>query len=334
VDRAESFVRTRAPAWTAFEKELAGVRAAGSVPADRIVAFARAYRDAAADLSAARAMGCGAEVSLRLNRLVSEAHGAVYRRRARPSTERRRGAAARMLVALPRAFADHPGTALLGLAFFLGSALLAGLYVAGDERRVHEVFPTLENVIHPGDGKPGEKLNVMPATLTSFYIVNNSFVAMNFLAHGILLGLGTTWFLLVNGSVLGALAAHFAHQGALHRFWPQILPHGVTEMLAMMTGAQAGFLLAKAFWRPGEYSRVDALALRGREAGVLALATVCLMVWSGFVESYLTRSTADDGVRNLFAAVAAVGVAAWFALALRAKREPEEGDGVRGGART
>lgn len=329
MDRAAHFVRARTRAWGELEKEIARVRSGGGLRPGGAVEFARSYRDVAADLSAARAMDCPREVLQRLNGLVSEAHGVVYRTRARASSEARRGAAARAFLALPRAFLDNPRTSLVGLSVFLCAAALSWLYVAGDERRVHEVFPSLESVISPQDGKAGQKLNVMPATLTSFYIVNNSYVAMAMIAAGLLFGLGTCWMLVVNGAAMGALAGHFSNQGALHRFWPQILPHGVTELLAMMAGAQAGLLLARAFWAPGEYSRVDALAREGRTAARLAFACIALMLWSGFVESYFTRSTGDDAIRNGFAAVAAVLVAAWFALAARAPRDDGAPEGAR-----
>jgi uncharacterized membrane protein SpoIIM required for sporulation len=320
VERAASFVRARGKAWSSFERRLAEVHGGGGVPAEGVVAFARAYRDLAADLSAARAMGCPPEVARRLNALVSEAHGVVYRAKARPSGERRRNAVIQVLLALPRAFTDHPRTALLAAALFLGSAALAFLYVAGDERRIHEVFPSLASVIRPETGGPA-RVNVMPATFSTNLMVHNAMVGMACLAYGMLFGLGTAWFLVVNGTVLGALAAHFHHQGALSSFWPQILPHGVTEFLGVFAAAQAGFLLAHALWKPGEYSRMDALAIRGREAGVLAFATILLMIWSGFVESYLTRSTTNDALRNGFAALAFAAVASWFLLAVRPGRE-------------
>jgi uncharacterized membrane protein SpoIIM required for sporulation len=328
VDRSERFVRTRAKAWDAFERSLAAAGRSGTVPADRVVAFARAYRDLAADLSAARAMGCTPATTRRLNVLVSRAHAVVYRGKASPTGLRRRGALARVLVGLPRAFTGHPRTCLLVLALFLVPALLAFLYVAGEERRIHEVFPSLANVIRPEDGGPA-RTNVMPATGSSNYMIHNSLVGLRCLAFGMLLGLGTAWFLVLNGTLLGALAAHFHNQGALASFWPQILPHGVTEFLGMFAAAQAGFLLARAIWAPGEYSRRDALAMRGREAGLLAFATVLLMIWSGFVESYLTRSTTNDALRMGFAALALAAVASWFLLALRV-RDPE---GATAGAR-
>jgi len=318
VDRAASFVRSRTPAWDGFERSLGAAGSGGTIPADRVVAFARAYRDLAADLSAARAMGCAPAVTRRLNGLVSRAHAVVYRGKARPSGERRRGPLAEILVGVPRAFLGHPRTAVLSLALFLVPAVLCFAWVFGDERRIHEFFPSLASVIRPEDGSDA-RVNVMPATFSSNLVVHNTMVGMRCLALGMLFGLGTAWFLVLNGAILGALAAHFHNQGALASFWPQILPHGVTEFLGVFASAQAGFLLARALWRPGEWSRRDALALRGREAGLLAFGTVLLMGWSGFVESYLTRSTTNDALRTGFAALAFAAVASWFLLAARAR---------------
>jgi uncharacterized membrane protein SpoIIM required for sporulation len=333
MDRAESFVRSRSRSWDGFAGLVAEVRRTRKVPAGKVVEFARAYRDLAADLSAARAMGCAPEVALRLNRLVAEAHAAVYRRKVRPSTERRRSGLLRALIGLPRAFADNPRTSFLSAAMLFVPAILAYFYVLGDDRRVHEVFPSLEDVIRPSGGAPGRSLNTMPTAFSANLMVHNSMVAMTCLAYGVLLGGGTVWFLLVNGALLGALAAHFHHGGDLVGFCAQILPHGVTEFLGVLASAQAGFLIARAIWAPGEYSRRDALAVRGREAGVLAAATILLMAWSGIVESFVTRSTDDDAVRLVFAGFVAVAVGVWFLLAIRAGPAPEDADPATASAR-
>jgi uncharacterized membrane protein SpoIIM required for sporulation len=316
VNPAEAFVRSRGAAWNRFETEATAHHRSGAVPPERIVPFARAYRGVAADLSAARARGCGPEVMRRLNGLVSLGHGVVYRRTA-GRRGRGDGAVRSFLLGFPMAFRDNPRTAALALALFLLPALLAFLYVVGEEHRIHEVFPGLETAIAPRDGRPAPSLNMAPATLSSFYIVNNTLVAFRSLAFGILLGLGTAWDLAVNGTLLGGLAAHFANRGDLAGFWPQILPHGVTELLALWAGGLAGLLLARAVWMPGDLSRRDALVECGREVGVLALGCVVLLFWSGLVESWFTRSTDDDVLRNAFTLVAATAVAAWFAVGIR-----------------
>ena len=317
MDRAASFVRSRSEAWSRFARLAGEYRASGRVPPERVLEFSRDYRGVAADLSAARAMGCPREVLLRLNGLMTLGHGIVYRRKAGGAEGRPRGPATRLLLGFPMAFWDHPRLALAALALFLVPAAMAFAYVAGDEGRVHEVFPTLESVIRPADGTGTPRLNVVPATLSAFYVVNNTLVAMKCLAYGLLLGFGTAFFLLLNGMLLGALGGHFYNRGDLAGFWPQILPHGVTEFLAVFAASLAGLLLAKALWAPGEYSRRDALTAAGPEVGTLALGTVLLMAWSALVESYFTRSVDDDAARNLFALLAAAAVAGWFLVARR-----------------
>jgi len=313
--RAEEFARRKAPEWRAFRAAAAEYASKGTVPAARAVPFARAYRDVAADLSAARAMGAPRDVLFELNSLVALGHSVVYRRRVGPRGPSLLEVPRFLLSGFPALLLRHRRPFALALALFFVPAGLGYWFVATTPGGIHAVFPSLSGVISPGGRDEGGAINPMPAALTSFYWVNNTLATLFCFAGGVAAGLGTAYVLGVNGMILGALAAHFASQEALARFWPQVLPHGITELLGIFVSATAGLIVGNAVWRPGPWSRRDALVVAGRDAMLLVAGAVFLIVVSGVIESYFTRSTDDDAVRNVFAAAAGVAVLAWLGAA-------------------
>jgi len=65
-------------------------------------------------------------------------------------------------------------------------------------------------------------------------------------ALGFLAGIPTLILLLQNGLMLGAFAALYASRGLSWDLWGWLLPHGVTELLAVILCGAGGFMLAHA----------------------------------------------------------------------------------------
>ncbi len=68
--------------------------------------------------------------------------------------------------------------------------------------------------------------------------VNNIIVALKIYAGGIVVGIGTAWFLLSNALFLGYAGAHYPDIGD---FIIAIIPHGVFEVLGLIIAGAAGF---------------------------------------------------------------------------------------------
>ncbi len=73
-------------------------------------------------------------------------------------------------------------------------------------------------------------------------------------AVGFVAGVPVVIILLINGLMLGAFAALFASRGLSLDFWGWVLPHGVTELMAVVFCAGAGLVLAHALIFPGAAS--------------------------------------------------------------------------------
>jgi uncharacterized membrane protein SpoIIM required for sporulation len=139
------------------------------------------------------------------------------------------------------------------------------------------------------------------SSFAAFLFTNNAKVAMLAFAVGFLGGVPTALVLFINGLSLGALAAVYAARGLSLEFWCWILPHGVTELLAIIIGGASGLAIGARVLFPGHGGRRYALAQAGRESGGRVMGAVCMLLLAALLESFFRQSVHDLAVRGLVA---------------------------------
>jgi uncharacterized membrane protein SpoIIM required for sporulation len=154
----------------------------------------------------------------------------------------------------------------------------------------------------------------------SFLFTHNARVGMLCFALGFLAGAPVFLLLLTNGLLLGAFGALFAGRGLGAEFWAWVSPHGVTELLAVVLCSAGGLVLAQALVFPGRIPRLRNLALRGREAGVLLLGAVVMLLLAGLIQGIFRQVVHDVSARY---AVAVTTAAGWLVYFVRTGRRRE-----------
>jgi uncharacterized membrane protein SpoIIM required for sporulation len=121
-------------------------------------------------------------------------------------------------------------------------------------------------------------------------MTHNIQVSVFTLALGMTWGVGTIFVLFYNGVALGAISTDYIADGQAKFLLGWLMPHGVIEIPAILIAGQGGLLLAMALIGWG--NRV-ALTTRLREASrdvaTLSFGFALLLVWAGFVESFLSQ---------------------------------------------
>ena len=140
--------------------------------------------------------------------------------------------------------------------------------------------------------------------ISAAIMANNIRVAIMAFAGGVLVGLITFYAVYANGLMLGVVTAFFAARHHGLDFWATILPHGVTELTAICIAGGAGLLIASALIHPGQYRRRDALIVRGRDAVILFLGVVFLLVFAGAIEGFISTIGSLGNVPRLAVAAA------------------------------
>lgn len=155
------------------------------------------------------------------------------------------------------------------------------------------------------------------AHFASFLFTHNAQIGIFSFALGIVLGVPVFYILFTNGQILGAIAALYHQRGLSLEFWGWILPHGITELCALLLCGTAGLVLAKAVILPGPYTRTAALARQGRRAGMIILGCVVMFALAGLIEGFFRQLVDSTPVRYAVAGLTLVLWSLYFSLAGR-----------------
>ncbi|MCO5165508.1 MAG: stage II sporulation protein M [Planctomycetes bacterium] len=308
-------------------------RAGGRLSAlsgDEVGELGRLYRAAATQLALARAGGASVAERERLNDLVGRAHGLIYG--AASAAQQGAGARAWLValllapVAVRRAWRYHLLAAALllaGAAYgWVGAAddaewALELVMQAGDERTPYATKDELLKTLRagrPDDGEGGHGAGEK-AVFAAFLWQNNTRVALLAFFAGPLAGVPTGAVLLFNGMVLGSYSHTFVSRGLAWEWWAWILPHGVTELLAIVLLAGGGLWLGRLMVAPGDRSRREALREARPDVLRLALLAFPMLLLAAALESFVRQSGLSEPGRYWFAAATAAFWALWLGWA-------------------
>ena len=118
------------------------------------------------------------------------------------------------------------------------------------------------------------------------YILNNVGIAFKTFAGGILLTIGSQFFLLFNGFFFGAIAGHIYNIGYSETFFSFVVGHGAFELTGIVISGAAGLQLGWAILSPGVYSRKQALVNSAKSAIKLVYGAIFLLLIAAFVEAF------------------------------------------------
>lgn len=296
------FRRANEASWRTLESSLTGRRqrfGGGS----ELAQFAVLYRKVAADLSYAQTYFPGEEVTRYLNDLVATAHNRFYRQR-----DSRLSAVWRFYTGGFPALFRQLGV-YIGLSTFvtLAAALFGYLTVLSAPLQAYQLLPaSFLNQLDPTMTGP-RAMNA--PILSSVIMTHNILVTLQAFVLGITLGILTLYVLWQNGLIIGVLAALFQTHGNSSLFWSLIVPHGVTELMAIFIGGGAGLYFAHRILAPGSHRRMTSIIVGLRDAVQLMLGTVPMFIIAGTIEGFVTPSALPQGVKF---GVAVVSALAWL----------------------
>jgi uncharacterized membrane protein SpoIIM required for sporulation len=297
------FRREREATWVELDRLVTAVEKRGvrSLPAGDLARLPLLYRATLSSLSVARSISLDAHVVDYLESLAARAYFVVY------GTRRHLWDALRDFAVVGFPSAVRRARRPIGIAaIFLALGAVAGYcLVAADPDRYYSLVDSgLASGRNPAasteelraalyGGGPGEAL----VTLASSLFSNNARIGILAFGLGFLFGAPVFVLMLMNGLMLGAFAALYGARGLGVELWAWLLPHGITELSAVALCGGAGLVLAQALIFPGRLGRIDSLALRGREAGTIALGGVAMFFIAGLIEGIFRQEVTSVPVR-------------------------------------
>ena len=246
------------------------------------------YRQVAADLSALRQDATARTYAEHVNQLLARAHHIIYS-----------GRKTNALTLFRFLRDEYPGIFQRQLPYVLASLLVslawgllgALLTTTRPEFMRHFVGPAMIATMERHEMWTKSVVSVAPMA-SSYIMTNNLTVSFVTFAGGIVFGLGTFWYLFVNGMMLGVIGAA-CHQYAMSlALWSFIAPHGALELPSILIAGGAGFRLGHAMLFPGALRWKESVARGGIEATRLVSGIIPLLVIAGCLEGFFSPSRA------------------------------------------
>lgn len=286
------------------------------------------YRAVTTHLAQARTAGVSTRKTKELNALAARAHAVIYGQGRRRSTWSSLG---RSLLAMPAAVRALWPFHLVAFLFFVAGGAYGYSRTVSDPEFALTVMPaeetrtpfaTREQLEKPIlAGRQGEVNAAQKTVFTAFLWQNNTRVAIMSFFSGFLAGLPPAFAMFHNGVLIGAMTVPYHDHGLARGWWAWLLPHGVTEILALVLLGGGGLAIGYTVIAPGRRSRVDALLdLRTRIFPLLVLVFPMLFA-AALIESFLRQSALGDGARYAFAAGSAIFWIAVLGFAPAPKRK-------------
>lgn len=322
---SEAFRREREAGWRELEAlltraEKKGMRALGP---EEVVRLPALYRAALSSLSVARAISLDRNLRDHLESLAVRAWLRVYG----PQRSALGVLAEYFAARFPDAVRRN-ALAVAASASCLAAGMVTGLaMVSADPDLYHSLMPEsvaqgrnpasstaeLRAVLHGGREHAPDDL----AFFTSHLFTHNSQVGILCFALGFLGGLPVILLLYFQGLILGAMTALYQSRGLGVEWWGWVLPHGITELGAIVLCGAGGLLTGRALLFPGRWRRIENLRRHGREAATLVMGAVLMLFAAGLIEGVFRQRVHDVGARYTMALLTAAAWGAYFLLSGR-----------------
>ncbi|VVO78335.1 stage II sporulation protein M [Pseudomonas fluorescens] len=296
--------------------------------ASRIGGFPKDYRRLCQHLALAQERGYSSFLIDSLQQLVLRGHQQLYRHRSRLGAN----VAGFILAGFPRLVREQWRFVLAASLMFFGSLSGFALLVYLFPDLVYNLIPAeqvseLQSMYDPVAGHLGrttERAASEDWVMFGYYIMHNIGIAFQTFASGLLLGLGSAFFLLFNGLMIGAVAGHLTHVGFGQSFWSFVIGHGAFELTSIALAGAAGLKLGWALIAPGRLTRTEALRLAAGKSVLLICGVMLLLLIAAFIEAYWSSMTAPKLMtKYLVGAALWALVATYLLFAGRARHAPE-----------
>lgn len=283
-----AFEQLHAPTWRALEDQLQLLEKGGDYPPAAQQQFAALFRKVCHFHALAQERHYSSFLVDHLDNLVTRAHQQIYRRK-HPILQPLIQFVVTDFPALVRAEKQAVmWAALLFVApllmFFIGAQIAPELVYTV---LAPEQTADMESMYDPANKVLGKARDSDTNWgMFGFYIYNNISVAFRTFASGLLLGVGSGFFLTYNGALIGAVAAHLTNVGFTTTFFTFVVGHGSFELTAIVLAGAAGLKLGYSLLVPGQLTRLESLKNASHIAIRLVYGVILMLVIAAFIEAF------------------------------------------------
>jgi len=313
---SNQWILKRRPHWDRLSSLLSQADASGLGQLTRaeLREMALLYRQVAADLSVLRQDPTARTYAQHVNQLLARAHHIIYS-----------GRKTNLLTVFrflrdeyPVVFQRQIGFVLASLAVSVAWGLL-GAAITSVHPEFMRMFVSAKMIATMERHHMWTESVVTVAPLaTSAIMTNNLTVTFIVFASGIVFGLGSFYYLAVNGMMLGVVAVACHQYGMALPLWTFVAPHGALELPSIVIAGGAGFRLGHAMLFPGALRWRDSVARGGIEATRLVSGIIPMLVVAGCLEGFFSPSQAPVWLKFTVSGLLFSGLLVWLLRPVKA----------------
>lgn len=291
--KQQAFERAHDMEWAAFEARLGqlghGHRFGTPVSTED---FPAAYRRVCHHLAIARERRYTAALIRRLNEMALRGHHALYG--VRPGLQRKW--VHFMRTGFPRLVRTNWRSVSLAAALFYLPFCGLPFAVRSNPEVAYllqdpQSLARMEEMYRSDNDKFGRKdESDTDVQMFGFYIWNNVRITFQVFASGLLLGVGSIFFLLVNGLSGGAVAGHLTRMGLGENFWSFVITHSALETTGLVLAGAAGMKLGFAILAPGRKTRLQSMKDAARNGVPIVYGAAFMVFVAAFFEAFWSSS--------------------------------------------
>lgn len=324
--KSTEFRKGRAEGWYELERLVERVERNGirKLSLDELQRLPMLYRAALSSLSVARTIALDRNLLLYLETLSLRAFLAVYGPRANPLA----GLRAFFGRELPAAVRSARWHILVAALVMLVGVVAGFMLTVQDESWFSSLVPA---GLAGGRGPSSTRADLYnkelfapwPGWVESFGIfagvLFNHNTLVGLLTFGLGMGAGVPAIMLTiyQGLPLGSFLALHYNRDLTVDFLGWLSIHGVTELGGLTLFAAGGLVIADKMLFPGRYSRIESLAMHGRQAGQIAVGAVVMLFAAAILEGGCRQFVQSTPLRFLIGFGAGALWLAYFCLAGR-----------------
>ncbi|MBP1125909.1 MULTISPECIES: stage II sporulation protein M [Pseudomonas] len=315
------------PQWQAFAAQLKQLEQ-GKLKTGDMADFPHQYRRLCQHLALAQERGYSSYLVDPLQQLALRGHQQLYRHRSQLTAN----VLSFVLADFPRLVREQWRFVLIAGLLFFGSLMVVALLVYLFPELIYSIVSPqqvaeMQGMYDPDSsrlGRVAERASSEDWMMFGYYVMHNIGIAFQTFAAGLLFGLGSVFFLIYNGLIIGAISGHLTEIGYGQTFWSFVIGHGAFELTAIALAGAAGLQLGWALIAPGRLTRAESLRLAARKSIQMLCGVMILLLIAAFIEAYWSSSTTTAlWIKYLVGAVLWLLVIAYLTLTGRTRHAPE-----------
>ena len=313
--------------WQTFAEQLKQLEQGKAKAAD-VADFPHQYRRLCQHLALAQQRGYSSYLVDPLQQLALRGHQQLYRHRSQLTAN----ILAFLLADFPRLVREQWRFVLIAGLLFFGSLVGIALLVYLFPDLVYSIISPLQvaemqGMYNPDAsrlGRAAERAASEDWMMFGYYVMHNIGIAFQTFAAGLLFGLGSVFFLIFNGLVIGAVSGHLTDIGYGQTFWSFVIGHGAFELTAITLAGAAGLQLGWSLVAPGRLARSEALRLAARKSVRMLCGVMVFLLIAAFIEAYWSSTTRiEPWIKYAVGVALWLLVAAYLTLAGRSRHAPD-----------